>query len=222
MTGALALKDSLLGTGGDVFAVGAGDGVEDEHGVFDAAGHGAEFVEGPAEGHGSGARDAAVCGAEAGDAAAHGGTDDAAPGFRADGEGYEARGGGGSGARAGAGGAFFEEPGVHGLAAEPDVVEGEGAERELGNENCAGGVEAFGDGGVDGGDAVLEGFGAIRGGDVRGVEEVFGSPGDAVEGTAVVSGGNLGVGLLGLREGVVAGKVMMQLIFELRRAMRSR
>ena len=105
-------------------AVGTGDGVEDEHGVFDGAGHGAEFVEGPAEGHGSGARDSAVGGAKAGDAAAHGGRDDAATGFRADGEGYQACCCGGSGASATAGGAFFEEPGVHGLAAEPDVVEG--------------------------------------------------------------------------------------------------
>ncbi len=196
----------MLGTAGDVFVVGAGDGVEDEHGVFDAAGHGAEFVEGPAEGHGSGAGDAAEGGAKAGDAAAHGGADDAASGFAADGEGDEAGGGGGAGAGAGAGGAFFEEPGVHGLAAEPDVVEGERAEAEFGDEDCAGGVEAGGDGGVGGGDAVLEGLGAVGGGDVGGVEEVFCAPGNAVERAAIVAGGDFGVGGFGLREGVVAGE----------------
>ena len=123
--------------------VGAGDGVEDEHGVFDAAGHGAELVEGPAEGHGSGAGDAAVGGAEAGDAAAHGGGDDAAAGFasrwrRLRGlRRWRLR-----GLRCEPRGAFFEEPGVHGLAAEPDVVEGEGAEGEFGDEDGSGVVEA--------------------------------------------------------------------------------
>ena len=134
----------LAGDAGDVLFVGAGDGIEDEHGVFDGTGHGAEFVEGPTEGHGSGTRDAAESGAKAGDAAAHGGADDAAVGFAADGEGDEACGGGGAGACAGAGGTFFEEPGVHGLAAEPDVVEGERAEGELGDEDGAGFVEALG------------------------------------------------------------------------------
>ena len=78
--------------------VGAGDGVEDEHGVLDGAGHGAELVERPAEGHGSGAGDAAIGGAQAGDAAAHGRRDDAAAGLGADGEGHEAGGGGCAGA----------------------------------------------------------------------------------------------------------------------------
>ena len=100
-----------------------------------------------------------------------------------------------------AGGAFFEEPGVHGLAAEPDVVEGEGAEGEFCDEDGAGGVEACGDGGVGGGDAVLEGFGAPGGGDVGGVEEIFCAPGDAVEWAAVVAGGDLGVGWLWLARG---------------------
>ena len=109
-------------------AIGTGDGVEDEHGVLDAAGHGAEFVEGPAEGHGTGAGDAAEGRAKAGDAATHRGRDDAASGFRADGEGYETGGGSCSGTGAAAARALFEEPGIHGLAAEPDVVKGEGAE----------------------------------------------------------------------------------------------
>jgi len=195
--------------GGDargVAGVGAGDGVKDEKGVFDGAGHGAELVERPAEGHGAGAGDAAKGGAEAGDAAAHGGTDDGAAGFGADGEADQPCGGGGSRTRRGTRRAFDGEPGVHGLAAEPDVVEGEGAEGELGDEDGAGLVEAGGDGGVGGGDAVAIGFGAPGGGDPGGVEEVFGTPGDAVEGAAVVAGGYFLVGLPGLGQGVVGGE----------------
>jgi len=75
-----------------VCSVGARDGVEDEDRVFDGAGHGAELVERPAEGHGAGAGDAAVGGAEAGDAAAHGGADDAAAGLGTDGEADQAGG----------------------------------------------------------------------------------------------------------------------------------
>ena len=85
------------------------------------------------------------------------GADDAASGFRADGEGYEAGCGGCARAGAAAGGAFFEEPGVHGLAAEPDVVEGESAEGEFCDENGSGLVEAGGDGGVGFGDSGADG-----------------------------------------------------------------
>ncbi len=53
---------------------------------------------------------------------------------------------------------------------------------------------------------MLEGFGAVGGGDVGGVEEIFCAPGDAVEWAAVVAGGDLGVGGFGLGEGVVAGE----------------
>src|SRR6266478_7622152 len=61
-----------------------GDGLKNQQGVFDRARHGAEFVERPAEGHGAGARNAAVSGAKSGDAATHAGADDATPGFAAD------------------------------------------------------------------------------------------------------------------------------------------
>ena len=91
------------------------------------------------------------------------------------------------------------------MAAEPDVVEGQGAEGELGDEDGTGGVEAFGDSGVGGGDAVLEGFGPPGGGDVGSVKEIFCTPRYAVKGAAIVAGGDLGIGGFGLREGVVAG-----------------
>jgi len=53
---------------------------------------------------------------------------------------------------------------------------------------------------------VLEGLGAVGGGDVGGVEEIFCAPGYAMEWAAVVAGGDFGVGGLGLRECVVAGE----------------
>ena len=191
----------VAGDGGEVAGIGAGDGVEDEGGVFDAAGHGAELVERPAEGHGAGARDAAEGGAESGDAAAHAGADDAAAGFAADAEADECGSGGGAGSSARAGGAFFEEPGVHGLAAEPDVVEGEGAEAELGEKNGAGVMEALDDSGVFCGDAIAENFCSVSGGDAGGVKQIFAAPGDAVERAAVAARGDFGVGLAGLLRG---------------------
>ncbi len=53
---------------------------------------------------------------------------------------------------------------------------------------------------------MLEGFGAVGGGDVGGVEEVFCSPWDAVEGASVVASGDFSVGGFGLCECVVAGE----------------
>src|SRR5256884_1017653 len=107
----------------NVARVGAGDGLQNEHGVFDGASHGAELVERPAERHGSGARDAAVGGTKAGDAASHAGADDAAAGFAADGEADKAGGGGCARTGARARRTFFEKPRIHGLATEPNVIE---------------------------------------------------------------------------------------------------
>jgi len=92
----------MAGDAGDVAGVGAGDSVENEHRVFDAAGHGAKFIEGPAESHGASARDAAVGGAQASDSTAHAGADDAASRFAADGKCDERGGGGGAGTSAAA------------------------------------------------------------------------------------------------------------------------
>src|SRR5579883_2477184 len=177
--------------------------MKDEEGVFDAAGHGTELVEGPAERHCAGARDTAIGGTQAGDATAHAGRDDAAAGFAANGKADEASGGGGTGAGAGARSAFFEQPGIHGLPAEPDVIEREGAEAEFGDEDRAGSVEAFHDGCVLFGDAVAKRFGAVGGGNAGGVEEILAAPGNAVERSAVLAGGDFSVGLLGLLESKV-------------------
>ncbi len=191
---------------GDVSGIWAGDGVEHEQSVFDRARHGAEFVERPAERHGASSRDAAISWTKAGDAAAHGRAHDAAFGFTADGECDEPRRSCRAWASGGTGRAFFEQPGIHGLTAEPDVIEGERAEREFGDENRARGMQALRDGGVFGGNAIAERFGPIGGANASGVEQVFCTPWDAVERTTVVSGGNLLVGLAGLREREFAGE----------------
>src|ERR1051325_2279273 len=155
----------MAGHAGDVAGVRAGDGLQDEKGVFDGARHGAKLVERPAERHRAGAWDAAVGGGKAGAARAHGGADDAAAGFAADGEADESRGGGGAGAGAGAGRAFIEQPGVHGLTAKPNVVERERAEAELGDKYGTGAMEALDDGGILRGDAITERLGAVGCGD---------------------------------------------------------
>ena len=75
---------------------------EHEQRVLDAAGHGAELVERPAQRHGARARHAAVGRAQADDAAAHGGRDDAAARLAGHGEGDAAGGGGRARSRAAA------------------------------------------------------------------------------------------------------------------------
>ena len=84
----------------DVARVRARDGLQDEERVLDPTGHRPELVQGPAECHRTGARDTAKSRTQAGHAAAHGGCDDAAAGFGADGE-RDERGGGESALYAG-------------------------------------------------------------------------------------------------------------------------
>ena len=189
--------------------------MQHQHGVLDAARHRAEFVERPAERHRAGARHAAVGGAQSGDAAAHAGRNDAAAGFAADGESDQSSGGGGAGAGARSGGALFEQPGIHGLATEPDVVEGERAEAELGEQDGAGGVQALDDGGVFCGNAIAKRLGAIGGGDSGGVEKIFSAPGNSVQRAAIFSCGDFGVGLFGLWKGESLVSVMTQRSFGL-------
>src|ERR1700751_6078758 len=164
--------------------------MQDEDGVFDVTGHGAELVERPTERHSASARDAAVGGPQSGDAATHGRADDAPAGLAADGETNQARGGGGARSGTGAGGGLLDQPRVHGLSAKPDVVERERAEAQLGDEHSAGGVKALYHSGVFAGDAIAERLGAVGGGDAGGIEQVFSSPGNAMQGAAIFSGGD--------------------------------
>src|SRR5216684_9048429 len=134
------IKIETAGDTGKIAGIGSGDGLQDEQCVFDGARHGAEFVERPAEGHGTGARHATVSGAQPGDAATHAGADDAAAGFAANRKAHQTGSGSGAWAGAGTGSAFLKEPGVHGLSAEPNVVERERAEAELRQEHGASGL----------------------------------------------------------------------------------
>src|SRR5581483_67825 len=111
--------------------IGARDRAQHEERVLDAPRHGAELVERPAEGHGTGARYAAECRPQARDAAAHAGRDDAASRLAADRETDETRGVRGAGTGARARGALLEQPRIHGLSAKPDIVERERAEAQL-------------------------------------------------------------------------------------------
>ena len=77
-------------------------------------------------------------------------------------------------------------------------------EAQLGDQHGARIVETLHDRGILGGHAVAIRLGAVGGGDAGGVEQVLPAPGDAVERAAVVSGGDLTVGLLRLPEGQVA------------------
>src|SRR5216683_181295 len=134
------IKIETAGDTGKIAGIGSGDGLQDEQCVFDGARHGAEFVERPAEGHGTGARHATVSGAQSGDAATHAGADDAAAGLAANREANQTSGSSGTGAGAGTGRAFFEEPRIHRLPTEPNIVERERAEAELRQEHGSSGV----------------------------------------------------------------------------------
>jgi hypothetical protein len=97
----IRVEVQMAGHAGNVAWVGPGDGLKHEHSIFHSAGHGAEFVERPAEGHGTGARDAAIGGPESGNPTARGGADDAAAGLATNRKADQSS--GGSGARASAG-----------------------------------------------------------------------------------------------------------------------
>jgi len=111
----------------------------------------------------------------------HGGETIAASGFRADGEGYE----GGGGAAPGPAlsrRSLLRGARVHGLAAEPDVVEGEAPRESFADEDGSASLRRAVTVASAVGMRVTEGLGAVGGGDVGGVEEVLCSPGDSVRG----------------------------------------
>ena len=58
---------------------------------------------------------------------------------------------------AGSGGAFLEQPGIHGLSAEPNIVEGQRSQAELGDQYGAGFMKALNHGGIFAGLRFLKG-----------------------------------------------------------------
>ncbi len=101
---------------------------------------------------------------------------------------------------------MFGVPGIAGAASIPDITHSECAEGELGDEDGAGLVEALDDGGVFVDGLMFESARAPGGGVALDSEEILGAPGQAVEGTAVVSASDVGVGFAGLGEGAVFGE----------------
>ena len=104
----------------------------------------------------------------------------------------------GPGARAAR--AFLEQPRVHRLPAEPDVVQaparrGDSLAMSTAPASCSRATTA--ESVVR--DAVPEGLGAVRRRDALRVEQVLHAEGDAVQRAAVLARGDLGVGLLRLR-----------------------
>ena len=196
-------SDSVLGTLATSPASGPEIACEDENGVFDIARHGAEFVERPAQRHGAGARHAAVGWAQASDAAAHRGADDAAAGLASDREANQSGSGGRTGTCTRTGRAFFQQPRIHGLAAKPDVVERESAEAQLGDQHSTGGIQTRNDSAVFSGNAIAVGFCAVSGGNVGRVEQILRAPGNSVKRPAIMPSGNFGVGAACLLESVI-------------------
>ena len=73
-------------------------------------------------------------------------------------------------------GALLQQPGIHRLAAEPDIVQRQRSETELRDEHRAGLVQAPNHGGIFDGTRSLEGLGAVGGADTGGVEQVLCRP----------------------------------------------
>ena len=190
----------------DIALVGSGDGLQDQHGILDSARHRAELVERPAQRHRTGARHATKRGAQAGDPAAHRGADDAATGFAADRKRHQAGCGGRTRTCARTGGALLQQPRVHGLATEPDIVQRQCAQAQLGNQHCAGSVETRDHRGIFGRYAILERLGAPGGGDAGGIEQILHAIGNAVQRPTIVAGSNFLIGFFGLRQCMVGGE----------------
>ena len=173
----------------------AGDHLEEEGGVFDGEGHGADLIEGGSEGDEAIAGDKAVGGFEADDPAEGGGLADRAAGIGTQATETES---GGTGGRRAAGGTAGDALGVPGIlgGAEGGIfgrgAHGEFVEVGFAEDDGAGGFEFFDDGGVVGGAEVFEHFGGAGGGAEGGAHVVFdgdGDTGEEAEGLAFGAGG---------------------------------
>src|ERR1039457_2353152 len=84
--------------------------------------------------------------------------------------------------------ALFQQPWVHGLAAEPDVVERQRTHAQLGDQNGARLVEEMDYCGVLRGHAAAERLGPISGRDAGGIHQIFGAQRDAMQRAAIFAG----------------------------------
>src|ERR1019366_6597761 len=100
---------------------------------------------------------------------------------------------------------------VEGEEMEPSVSEpigahGQRAQRELGHQHGSGSIQALDNGGVFIKRLVLEAARAPGRGVAFHSKQIFCAPGNAVERTTIFSGGNLGIGSLGLGQGSFLSK----------------
>ena len=190
----------VVGERGVRLGDGAADGVENEGAVRRAPGHRAELVHAPRECHRAVGGHAPERRPKAGDAVPRRRGDDRPQSLAADRERDEARRNGRARPRARPAGPLVYVPGVLRHAAEPDVAPRERAERQLRDEDGAGGIEATDHLGVGVEGLLPVRFSAPRGWVAGDCEEVLGAPRDAMEGTAVSPSGQFGVEATGLRQ----------------------
>ena len=182
----------------NVAGVVAGDDVHGDSGVFNGAHHGSGVVHGPGEGSQAVAADPSVGGLESDYAAEGGGDADGSAGVAASGDGALAGGRRRAGTAAGTAADQVGVPGVVHVAVVGVLAGGAVGELvhvQLAQKNCARLPEPSGDGAVFGGHEVVVDAGAGGGADSAGVEQVFESHGNAVEGAAVAPGADVPLGL---------------------------
>ena len=111
--------------------------------------------------------------------------------------------GGSAGPRAGARRPLLEQPRIHGLTAEPDVVQRQRAQAQLGHQHCARCIEPCCHGRVFLGYAIPVRLRAVGRRNPRRIKQVLRAPRNAVQRPAIMSCGNLCIGLPRLLERVL-------------------
>ena len=79
-------------------------------------------------------------------------------------------------------------------------------EAQLGNQHGSRVVQALHHHGILRGHTIAIWFGAVGSGNSGGIQQIFSAPWDAVQRAAIMSRGDLAIGLLGLRQGKIARK----------------
>ena len=90
---------------------------------------------------------------------------------------------------------FLEQPRIHRLPAEPDVVERQRSQAELGHQHRSRFMQTLHDDGIFFGHAIAERLCAIGRSNSRRVEQILAAPRDAVQRSAIFARGNFFVRL---------------------------
>jgi hypothetical protein len=197
----------------------AGHRLQHQRGVAHRARHGADVVEAEDVGADAAETDAPVRGLQPHDAAEGGGDADGAARVRAEGPGREASGHRHSGSTAGPARDPVQVPGIA-RGAVVGIDRGrcrrELVGQTLAEEDGAGLAQTRDTLRVLARDVVAKEAGAVRGADARGVEDVLGPVGHAVQRSTIVTADDLALGFLGLgarhvrRDGEVGGQLRVQ------------